>query len=281
MQLQSSPRVVIDEFYFPECMRWREGRLWFSDMFAGRVYRSAGVPGDTAEFVLDIGDHCGGLGWMPNGDLLVVSMNERKLLRYSLDGSRPQVHADLSSFFDHPTNDLLVTETGRAYVTGFGFDADHGAPVESVQLAVVEATGDAYLSGSPMVFPNGIDTWPDREVLVVAETYADRISVVSRQGGRSLEAASLFGEVAEGDGPDGISCDAEGGVWVGCAFGQRAVHLNSRGEIDAEIPVPGRGVYDCLLGGLDGRTLFLAVASTDEAYAAVHRTGSILEVRLG
>ncbi len=280
MSVSSTPQLVLDDLYFPECMRWREGSLWFSDMFAGRVYRASGLPGDPADLVLDIDDHCGGLGWLPDGDLLVVSMHERKLLRHSHETGEIQVHADLSGIFDQPTNDLYVTETGRAYLTGFGFDADHGAPIDSIQLAVIEPSGDAHLSGSPMIFPNGIDTWPDHESLVVAESYADRLSLVPVRADGSLEPATLFGEVAPGDGPDGISCDGEGGVWVGCAFGRRAIHLNSRGEIDAEIPVPERGVYDCLLAGADGRTLYLAVASTDEAYAAEHQTGSILSIRL-
>src|SRR4051812_44997022 len=106
MQPLFKPQTVVTDLYFPECMRWHEGRLWFSDMFAGRVFCSSGTPGDAAELVLDIDDHCGGLGWMPDGDLLVVSMNERKLLRYTLDEKRLRVHADLSSFFEHPTNDL-------------------------------------------------------------------------------------------------------------------------------------------------------------------------------
>jgi sugar lactone lactonase YvrE len=274
----SEPQLVIDNLYFPECLRWRDGRLWFSDMFAGSVFHASGRPGDTPTQVLQLDDDAGGIGWLPGGDLLVVSMNQRRVLR--MHGERTDVHSDLSRHFAHPTNDIYVSDEGRTYVTGFGFDADHGAPVESVQLAVVEVDGSSYVAGSQMVFPNGIDRRKGHPDLVVAETYADALSIVPTDANGRPQPSVRFATLDKGDGPDGISCDDDGGVWVACAFGRRAVHIDARGTIDAEIPIPGRGVFDCLLGGADRRTLYLGVSSPDEEYGRTHRTGSVLSVEL-
>ena len=274
----SEPELVKDNLYFPECLRWREGRLWFSDMFAGTVYHSSGEAGDAPVSALEVDDEVAGLGWLPGGDLLAVSMNKRKVLR--LAGDEVVTHADLSAHFEYPINDMYVTAAGRAYVTGFGFDADHGAPIESVQLAVVETDGTADVTGSPMIFPNGIDSWNDDQGVLVAETYANILSFVPVDPTGRPQASRRFAALADDDGPDGISCDDEGGVWVACAFGHRAVHLDRNGTIDAEVPVPGLGVFDCLLAGPEGRTLYLGVSGPDEQYGRLHRTGSILSVEL-
>lgn len=274
----SEPEVVVDDLYFPECLRWRDGALWFSDMFAGRVHRLAdGAVGTVTE----VPGYAGGLGWLPDGDQLVVAMLERRVYRVGPDGTlRP--HADLRPLLEYPANDLYVDARGRAFVSGYGYDVDNGAPVRTVPLAVVEPDGSARLAGPRLTFPNGIDRLPGRAELVVAETFADRVSVVPLDAdGNPADTATPWATFDDGTGPDGLCCDDAGGAWVACAFGQRAVHVTAAGEIDHVIPVPDQGVLCCLLGGERRRTLYIAVADTDEEYAARHRTGSILAVELG
>lgn len=276
----SEPEVVIDDLYFPECLRWRDERLWFSDMLAGEVRSATGVAGSGSNCMLALsGDECGGLGWLPDGDLLLVGMKSRRILRSGTAGGELTVHADLSEQFAYPLNDMVVDPSGRAYVGGYGFDADSGACAQSVQLALIEPSGQHRLVGSPLVFPNGMQLRDGKELLV-SETFADQLSVLAIGPDGSLGSARTIASFANGDGPDGICCDDTGGTWVACAYGQRLVHVNEAGEIDHEIDIPDRGVCDCLLGGPDRRTLYFAVANTDEEYAAVHRTGSILAVRV-
>jgi sugar lactone lactonase YvrE len=270
----SEPTVLIDDLYFPECMRWHNGQLWFSDMFAGTVNVASGEVGAGATAVLDLGDMCGGIGWLPDGDMLVVAMNQRQVLRLGTDRRRT-VYGDLAGFFEYPTNDMYVDGHGRAYVGGYGYDMNAGAREKSVQLAVVEPDGATRLVSSPLVFPNGIDACAGASELLVAETFAHQIARVPIGPDGSVGEASLYGALP-GDGPDGISCDSVGGVWVACSFGERVVHLDPSGEVDGEIGLPGLGVYDCLLGGPEGSSLFVAVASRDGDYARDHITGSIL-----
>lgn len=275
----SEPETFLDGLYFPECLRWRDGQLWFSDMFAGtvNVVRDPRDPTPSVFFAPD--DLCGGLGWLPDGTLLVVSMEARHL--YAVDASgAARLYVDLARAFDHPINDLYVDAAGRAFVSGYGYDVDNGAPQQPVPLAVVTGERLFRLDDNPLLFPNGIDLL-DPSTLVVAETFADRVSSLSVGLDGSLGVATTFATMAPGDGPDGISSDGHGGLWVACAFGERVVHLDATGGIVEEIVVPGMGVYDCLLGGPDGRTLYIAVASHDEVHARRHPTGSILRARVG
>lgn len=275
----SDPEVVVDGLYFPECLRWRDGRLWFSDMFAGTVHRTSGT-GASVDTVAEVPGYAGGLGWLPGGDLLVVAMLERQVMRVGVDGA-VRTHADLRPLLEHPANDMYVDHTGRAFVSGYGYDVDHNAPQQPVQLTVVEPGGSARLSGPGLVFPNGIDRRVGSAELLVAETFADRVSVLPlRDRDGVLGPSRPLATFAAGDGPDGLCADGAGGAWVACAFGQRAVHVTANGELDHVVPMPGRGVLCCLLGGERGSTLYLAIADTDEEYAARHRTGSILAVEL-
>jgi sugar lactone lactonase YvrE len=268
------PEVVVDDLYFPESLRWHAGELWFSDIF-GQTVHAYGA--GQLRTITQLTDWAGGLGWLPNGDLLVVSMRERRVLRLGQDGIlRP--HADLADLIDYAANDMYVDPSGRAYVGSYGYDVDRGAPIAEVPLVVIDVDGSARLAGSPLVFPNGIDRRHTQRELLVAETFADRLSRVLLGDDGEPGASQVFATVASGDGPDGIVCDSHGGVWVACAYGQRVLHISPTGEIDEVIPVTGRGVLSCALGGPHGRTLYLAVASTDEEYAARHRTGSILAV---
>ena len=268
----SEPSVLFDKLYFPECLRWRSGRLWFSDMLRGTVHT---VIDDQVTPQHQLKGLAGGLGWLPDGRLLVAAMEARQILAVGADGEL-SVHADLTDLFAYPINDMYVDETGRAYVGGYGFDADNGAELQTVQLAIVQPDGAATLSGPQLAFPNGIDRRGPSE-LFVAETLADRITALHLDDSGNILSHCTFATLANGDGPDGIAADGSGGLWVACAYGQRAVHFDADGVLDATVPVPGRGVLDCAVSADRARVL-LATASTDEAYAAEHQTGAILTV---
>ncbi|MCB0994315.1 MAG: SMP-30/gluconolactonase/LRE family protein, partial [Acidimicrobiales bacterium] len=170
--------ALIDGLAFPEAPRWRADRLWYSDIFGGRVGH-VGLDGSPAT-VLELDDHPSGLGWLPDGDLIVVSMQRRLLLRVDADG-RTNVHADLTPHITWPANDLLVLPDGVAYVGHFGFDRQHGTtPRAPASLLCVEPDGTVRTAASDLEFPNGMATrqGPEGEpsVLVVAESGAGRIT---------------------------------------------------------------------------------------------------------
>lgn len=272
----SEPTILLDDLYFPECMRWHGDQLWFSDMFAGSVH-AVDTRSGRATTAFEIDDLAGGLGWLATGETLVCSMEKRRVL--AVAGAATRVHVDLSGYFEHPINDMYVDPDGRALVGGFGFDADHGAPHARVPLAVVGPDGGSRLDGNQLLFPNGIDLLA-KGVVAVAETFADQITTIAIGPTGELGRATRFAALADGDGPDGICSDRRGGLWVACAFGERVVHLAADGRVDAEVGIPSLGVFDCLLGGPDRRTLFIAVSSHDEEYGRLHRTGSILQARI-
>jgi sugar lactone lactonase YvrE len=254
--VEQTTTVLIDDLGFPEAPRWHGGRFWFSD-FHDRVVRSASPSGEvTVELELD--DSPSGLGWAPDGDLLVVSMTRRALLRVR-DGV-PRLHADLTGRTRSRANDLVVDAAGRAYVSSFGFDLEGGAPPEPTELLRVDPDGSVHVAAPDVVFPNGMVLSPDGATLVVAETYGARLTAfdVAEDGG--LSGRRVFADLP-GIAPDGICLDAEGQVWVATARTPEVLRVRDGGEITARVAVgTGSLSYACALGGEDGRTLAVCTA---------------------
>jgi sugar lactone lactonase YvrE len=153
--------VLADDLGFPEAPRWHAGRLWFSD-FHDRVVRHL-APSGAPVVALELDDSPSGLGWLPGGDLLVVSMVRRALLRVA--GGTPALHADLAPLTRFRANDLVVDAAGRAYVSSFGFDLEGGAPPEPTVLLRVDPDGAVHLAAGDVVFPNGMVLTPDGRTL--------------------------------------------------------------------------------------------------------------------
>jgi sugar lactone lactonase YvrE len=272
--------TAVEGLGFPESLRWRDGALWFSDMFRGRVVRW--VPGDDPEVMLSVADGGpdvpGGLGWLPDGALLVVDCEGRRVIR--VDDGGLTVHAELARLFSHPANDMHVDPDGVSWVGGYGFDPDVDPPRPS-QLARVAADGSAVGWGDPLVFPNGCERRADGR-LVVAETFADRVSTLDPRGRRVTQA-----QLPAGSGPDGLSLDALGRVHVALAFAGSIVRIDGaevmelwRAEPVTEGPGSGpRGCYDCAVSP-DGSRLAVAIASLDEGLAARIDTGAVILVPL-
>lgn len=253
-----------------EAPRWRDGALYVSDFFTRRVLKFDETGG--YETVVEVPGQPSGLGWTPDGDMLVVSMVDRALWRFR-DGALELV-ADLSDVATWHCNDLVVDATGRAYVGNFGWDEGTIPEVSGTALIAVEPDGTVSTVADDVVFPNGMVITPDGKTLIVAETFAARITAFDidadgRLGNRRVWAsfaenpASTTPELVESGVilPDGITLDSEGLLWVADANGSGAVRVREGGEIVQRIPVDeGQTGYAVALGGDDLRTLFICVA---------------------
>ncbi|MEW8243951.1 MAG: gluconokinase, GntK/IdnK-type, partial [Candidatus Thiodiazotropha sp.] len=165
-------RLLLDGLMFPEAPRWRDGWLWFTDQHAQRIVRVS--PDGESETVAELDDLPGGLGWLPDGRLLVVSMTKRQLLVLEDGGLR--LYADLSDLASFHCNDMLVDARGRCYVGNFGYDLHAGAEQSPAELILVDTQGACSVVAREMIFPNGCALTPDGSTLLVAETFASRIT---------------------------------------------------------------------------------------------------------
>jgi sugar lactone lactonase YvrE len=269
-------RVVASGLYFPEGLRWHDDALWFTDQFGGGVIR-VGEAG--AETVAEVPGRPGGLGWTRDGVLLVVSMQQRSIYSVAADGELA-LYADLSDLLPSLANDMFVDPSGRAYVGNYGFDIDHGAPQVPTHIVRVDPDGSRHVETPELMFPNGTILVDDGATLIVAETFGDCLTAMRVGPDGSLHDPEVIAELPKGCGPDGIAADASGRIWVACAFSSQVLAVTRDGRIDQEIVVPGEGVYCPEIGGSDGRTLFLGIASLDEELAMQTPTGRIMAVDL-
>ncbi len=250
-------RTLLDDLGFPEGPRWHDGRLWFSDFHDQRV--RAVTPEGGVETVLQLDDAPSGLGWTPTGELLVVSMQRRALLRVA--AAAPQVVAELSTWVAGPTNDMVVDSTGAAYVGNFGFDLLGGAAPEPTALLRVAPDGEVRVVAQDVLFPNGMVLTDGGRTLVVAETYGGRLTAFDVTADGSLSGRRVFAEMPEGVFPDGICLDAEGQVWVATARTPEVLRVREGGDVTARVQVTSGSLsFACALGGPDGRTLFVCTA---------------------
>jgi sugar lactone lactonase YvrE len=277
----SSTAVVAAGLYFGEGPRWHAGRLWFSDFYDHAV-RSVGNDG-AVRTELQLDDQPSGLGWLPDGRLLVVSMQRRQVLRLDPDGVK--VHADLSAIATFHCNDMVVDRQGRAYVGNFGFDLDqalHARGVESVLadhatavLARVDPDGSVHVANPDMHFPNGAVITPDGRTLIVAETLALRLTAFDVAPDGALSNRRVWAEVGM-RAPDGICLDAQGHVWIANAIAPECVLFAPGGAVVATVATD-QPCFACALGGIDGRTLYMLTApSSVGAIAGAARQGRIL-----
>ncbi len=256
--------VVFGGVDFGEGPRWHDGRLWFSDFFQHVVRALDPVTGE-AEVKAEVPGQPSGLGWLPDGRLLVVSMTDRRVLRQEPDGTLVE-HADLSGIATFHTNDMVVDAAGRAYVGNFGFDLDGGGTPTTAALALVQPDGTVSVAADDLSFPNGTVVTPDGGTLVVAETMASRLTAFSVDDDGRLDDRRTWAEVP-GTFPDGICLDAAGGIWFADPASPRALHVTEGGEVDTVVDTT-LPCFACALGGEDGRDLFcLTAPSSNHAVA--------------
>ncbi len=274
----SETTVLLDRLAFPDCARWRDGRLWFSDSHDGRVWAMA--EGGQAEPVLAVDGRPGGLGWTPEGRLLVVSMLGRKLLRHDPAGLVEL--CDLSRFSPHPWNDLVVAPDGRAYVGGFGYDVDAGEEPAGGPLVCVEPDGESWVVVDRLLFPNGAEIvdGPECPTLVVAETYGQRLSAYDLLPDGSAAHPRVWADVRP-NFPDGTTLDAAGAMWVADPVLKGVMRVVPGAGAVEWIPTGDHAAYACALGGSDGRTLYICTSTTSNPVRTIReRTGRIEAVRV-
>jgi sugar lactone lactonase YvrE len=249
-----SPIILLDGLMFPEGPRWHEGRLWFSDMHAHQV-----VAVDMAgkrETIVEVPNKPSGLGWLPDGRLLVVSMQDRKLLR--LDPGGLVEHADLSGIATFDCNDMVTGPTGNSYVGNFGFDLHNRAEFKAASLALAIPDGQVRAVAGDLMFPNGTVITPDGSTLIVGESGGQRLTAFDIEADGSLSNRRTWAET--GNPPDGICLDAEGCIWVAVPRGNVGViRVAEGGEIKQQIPTE-RDAFACMLGGPEGCTLLICEA---------------------
>ncbi len=283
--------TVVSDLSYAECPRWHDDRIWFVDFYTYRVL-SAAEDGSDLRVEAEVPEQPSGLGWLPDGRLLVVSMRDARLLRREPDGTLV-THADLSAHVSGHPNDMVVDRDGRAFVGNFGFDLMNGAPVAPANLVRVDPDGTVTTVADDMWFANG-SVITDDGVLLVDETFGNRITAFDLGQDGSLgnrRVWARFGELpADRDlekalgqlvvAPDGCCLDAEGALWIADALAGRLVRVREGGEIVDEIPV-GSGVYACMLGGVDGRTLFACAAPDFNEHARkAAREARLVSVRV-
>ncbi len=245
---------------YPEAPRWRDGSLYYVEYFSREVRRTSMAGKEQVLATLEAMP--GGLGWLPDGTLLVVSQNDFKVLRIGDDG-KTSLHADLSAHCRGAANDMVVDAKGRAYVGHHGFDFFGGAELEPSSLVLIEPDGSSRVVAEDLIFPNGIAILPGTEKLVVAESFANRLTAFDIEEDGALSNRRVFAELGE-DTPDGIACDEAGGVWFGSPMTARFARVDEKGRETDSIPTEdGRWAVACALGGPAGRTLFALTAATN------------------
>lgn len=249
--------VLIDGLSFGEGPRWHQGRLFVSDFYTHRVLAIA--PGGRAETIAEVPQQPSGLGWLPDGRLLIVSMVDQRLLVD--DHGRLSQYADLSAIAGGPCNDMVVDSQGRAYVGNFGFNRWAGESERPACLARVDPDGKIVRAAEDLLFPNGTVITPDGRTMVIAETQGRRLTAFDIAPDGALSNRRVFAELG-GIFPDGICLDAEGAIWVTDARGGNGVvRVFEGGRIERQISLGARHAYACMLGGDDRRTLFICTNS--------------------
>jgi sugar lactone lactonase YvrE len=264
--------TLLSDGAFFESPRWHDGRWWVSDFYRHLVLTVTedGEPGE----VLDVENQPSGIGWMPDGSMLVVSMRDHKILRWSqADGVSE--HADVSEFCAGLLNDMVVDQNGRAYVGNFGFDLMGGGDPKPTNLIRVDPDGKAQIAAEDMLFPNGSVITPDGQTLIVGETAGARYTAFTIQEDGSLTDRRIWAQLAPTPefttlaetlgglqfGPDGCGLDADGHIWSADEVGARCARVAPGGEIVDEVKAPeGLDIFACMLGGSDGRTLLMCAA---------------------
>jgi len=275
MEDNTSLEVLLDGLTFPEAPRWRDGKLWFSDFYSFRVL-TVDLDG-RAQTVAEVPQRPSGLGWTPDGALLIVSMLDRSLLR--LEAGRLSKVADLSALAGGPCNDMVVDAQGRAYVGNFGYDRHAGAPPKTTCIARVDPDGRAVRAAEDLMFPNGAVITPDGRTLVVGETFAQRLTAFDIEADGSLSNRRIFAQV-DGMSPDGICLDAQGAIWVADPFGRKLLRVFDGGRVERTIATGERGPYACMLGGHDRRTLFVCTNTGSGPAMGQKRDGRIEFMRV-
>ena len=289
--------------YFGEGPRWHENKLWFSDFYSHKVMTLD--ENNSLETVCEVPSQPSGLGWLPNGDLLIVSMLDRKILRFS-EGSI-SVHADLSEHVEHKCNDMVVGRDGTAYVGNFGM-GDAGESLNSTHLMIVKSDGTVLKGPDNLLFPNGTVITEDGKNLIIAETLGAKLTSFDIEDNGELTNRKLWArtsplfslliikflssmgfDLSKVDFskysknlhvPDGICLDEKNGIWIASPTTKAVVRIEKGGNITDIINTP-KGAFACMLGGKERKTLYVIISnSSDPEEAQASPEGEIHSIEV-
>jgi sugar lactone lactonase YvrE len=268
----SEPQILMTGITFGESPRWHDDRLWFSDWGTQEVI--AVDREGRSEVIVRTPASPFSIDWLPDGRLLIISGPDGDLLRREPDGSLV-THADLSSLSGHSWNEIVVDGRGNAYVNNIGFDFPAGEFAPGT-VALLTPDGPARLVADGVAFPNGMAVTPDNSTLIVAESYASRLTAFDIASDGSLSSQRVWADLGSGV-PDGICLDAEGTIWYADVPNKRCVRVREGGEVLHTIDLD-RGCFACMLGGFEGTALFMVAQEWNgmESAAGGQRTGQLL-----
>jgi sugar lactone lactonase YvrE len=276
-------RIVREGLSFGEAPRWHDGRLWYSDFYRHAIF-SIDEEGNDERLELMVPHQPSGLGWLPDGDLLYVSMTDQLVMRRHDETSSH--FADISAYCGFWANDMVVSDSGFAYVGNFGFDLDvitrdlgpagMMAARTTTNLVVLDPSGAVIQVIPDMDFPNGSVITPDGATLIVGETLASRLSAFDIAPDGTLNRRRVWAQL-DFVATDGMCLDAEGQVWVANAITAQCLRIKEGGEITGVVETSVRA-YACMLGGADRTRLFVMTAPTSDRFKIADATEAKIEV---
>jgi sugar lactone lactonase YvrE len=246
------PSPLLTGLVFPESPRWHDDRLWVADWGAHEVV-AVDMDGQK-EIVAEVDSFPFSIDWLPDGRLLAVSARQRCLLRRDEDGSFA-THADLSALSERPWNELVVDGRGNIYLNNIGFDFPGGEFAPGI-IAMVNGDGHVDQVADGLAFPNGMAVTADNSTLIVADSYGKKLTAFDMSSDGTLSNRRVWADLGDGY-PDGICLDVEGAAWYADVPNQRCARVLEGGEVLEAVKLD-RGCFACMLGGLDGCTLFVA-----------------------
>jgi sugar lactone lactonase YvrE len=264
----SEPNTLMTGIGLGESPRWHEGRLWFADWIAQELI-ALDLEGNS-EVMANVPSLPFSIDWLPDGPMLITS--GRNLLHMAPDGSL-ETRADLGGLSEYGWNEIVVDARGNAYVNNICFDFMSGAEFAPGIIALVTPDGSVRQVADGIAFPNGMVVTADNSTLIVAESFAGRLSAFDIAADGGLSNRRVWAEL--GEGGDGICIDAEGAVWTPAM--KSCVRVREGGEVLERIELD-RFCFACMLGGADGRTLFMMAADWNgpENVGKGPRTGKVL-----
>jgi sugar lactone lactonase YvrE len=265
------PKTLMTGIALGESPRWHDGRLWFADWVAQELIALDPESG-THEVITQVRSLPFSIAWLPDGPMLVTS--GRQLLRMEPDGSLA-THADLSDLSEYGWNEIVVDGRGNTYVNNIDFDFMRGGEFSPGIVAMVAPDGSVRQVADGLAFPNGMVVTPDNATLIIAESFAGRLTAFDIDADGSLSNRRVWAEL--GQGGDGICMDAEGAVWTPAM--KSCLRVGEGGELLERIELDRFG-FACMLGGPDGRTLFIMAADWNgpENVGKGPRTGKVLAI---
>lgn len=277
-------RVLREGLSFGEAPRWHDGRLWYSDFYRHGIY-SLDEDGTDERLEVLVPTQPSGLGWLPDGDLLYVSMTDQRVMRQHEDAST--LYCDIAPYCKFWANDMVVSSTGVAYVGNFGFDLDvmlrdigpagmMASPPPTTNLVVLDRQGHVLQVIDEMAFPNGSAITPDGTTLIVAETMTFRLSAFDIAPDGTLSNRRVWAQL-DFVAVDGICLDAEGQIWVANALTNQCLRVREGGEITGVLETD-QHAFACMLGGSARDQLYVMTAPTSDRFKIADVVDGRIEV---